>query len=45
MNQLAFFRYLDSDRELRKYFACIHLLETLPSLIILDDFADFFSER
>ncbi|GJN20806.1 hypothetical protein PR202_gb08228 [Eleusine coracana subsp. coracana] len=38
-------RYVEDGEEIRKYFAAFHLLDDFPAAVIVDDFADFFSER
>jgi hypothetical protein len=38
-------RYVEDGEEIRKYFAAFHLLDNFPAAVIVDDFADFFSER
>lgn len=38
-------RYIEDVDDIRKYFAAFHLLDDLPAAVIVDDFADFFSER
>ncbi|CAL4917089.1 unnamed protein product [Urochloa decumbens] len=38
-------KYTEDGDEIRKYFAAFHLLENFPAAVIVDDFADFFSER
>lgn len=38
-------RYIEDDEGIRKYFAAFHLLGSFPAAVIIDDFADFFSER
>lgn len=38
-------RYIEDGDEIRKYFAAFHLLDNFPAAVIIDDFADFFSER
>jgi hypothetical protein len=38
-------RYIEDGDEIIKYFAAFHLLDNFPAAIIVDDFADFFSER
>ncbi|KAK3263722.1 hypothetical protein CYMTET_27496 [Cymbomonas tetramitiformis] len=38
-------RYLESDAELRKYFASFHLLPRFPHLVIVDDFSDIVEGR
>ncbi|XP_015697178.1 uncharacterized protein LOC102711378 [Oryza brachyantha] len=38
-------KYVEDDEGIRKYFAAFHLLDSFPAAVIVDDFADFFSER
>ncbi|GJM84752.1 hypothetical protein PR202_ga00452 [Eleusine coracana subsp. coracana] len=38
-------RYVEDGEEIRKYFAAFHLLDDFPAAVIVDDFADYFSER
>ncbi|CAN6295632.1 unnamed protein product [Urochloa humidicola] len=38
-------KYTEDGDEIRKYFAAFHLLDNFPAADIVDDFADFFSER
>ncbi|KAK3153883.1 hypothetical protein QOZ80_2BG0182740 [Eleusine coracana subsp. coracana] len=38
-------KYVEDGEEIRKYFAAFHLLDDFPAAVIVDDFADFFSER
>ena len=38
-------RYIEDGDEIKKYFAAFHLLDNFPAAVIVDDFADFFSER
>ncbi|BAT11214.1 uncharacterized protein [Oryza sativa Japonica Group] len=38
-------KYIEDDEGIRKYFAAFHLLGSFPAAVIIDDFADFFSER
>ncbi|KAL6883227.1 hypothetical protein ACP4OV_010641 [Aristida adscensionis] len=38
-------KYVQDSEEIRKYFAAFHLLDNFPAAVIVDDFADFFSER
>eukprot|EP00898_Chlorokybus_atmophyticus_P004957 jgi/Chlat1/5462/Chrsp36S00419 len=38
-------RYLASDTELRKFFACFHLLRQLPCAVLIDDFSEFFAHN
>ncbi|CAN6288027.1 unnamed protein product [Urochloa humidicola] len=38
-------KYAEDGDEIRKYFAAFHLLDNFPAAVIVDDFADFFSER
>jgi len=38
-------RYIEDGDEIKKYFAAFHLLDNYPAAVIVDDFADFFSER
>jgi hypothetical protein len=38
-------RYIEDGDEIIKYFAAFHLLDNFPAAVIVDDFADFFSER
>lgn len=38
-------RYIEDGDEIRKYFAAFHLLVDFPAAVIVDDFADFFSDR
>ncbi|WVZ59222.1 hypothetical protein U9M48_009406 [Paspalum notatum var. saurae] len=38
-------KYIEDGDEIRKYFAAFHLLDNFPAAVIVDDFADFFSER
>ena len=36
-------RYIEDVDDIRKY--AFHLLDDFPAAVIVDDFADFFSER
>ncbi|PUZ38753.1 hypothetical protein GQ55_9G220900 [Panicum hallii var. hallii] len=38
-------KYIEDGDEIIKYFAAFHLLDNFPAAVIVDDFADFFSER
>ncbi|KAG0549269.1 hypothetical protein BDA96_01G240600 [Sorghum bicolor] len=38
-------KYIENVDDIRKYFAAFHLLDDFPAAVIVDDFADFFSER
>lgn len=38
-------KYIEDGDEIRKYFAAFHILDNFPAAVIVDDFADFFSER
>ncbi|KAG8088646.1 hypothetical protein GUJ93_ZPchr0010g10497 [Zizania palustris] len=38
-------KYVEDDDGIRMYFAAFHLLDNFPAAVIVDDFADFFSER
>ncbi|XP_055960941.1 uncharacterized protein LOC126673789 [Mercurialis annua] len=38
-------KYVDDDEGIKKYFAAFHLYDTFPSVVIIDDFGDFFTER
>lgn len=40
-----FCRYVEDEDGIKKYFAAFHLHESFPIAVIIDDFADFFSER
>uniref|UniRef100_A0A0D9XKE8 Uncharacterized protein n=1 Tax=Leersia perrieri TaxID=77586 RepID=A0A0D9XKE8_9ORYZ len=37
-------KYIEDDEGVRKYFAAFHLLGSFPAAVIIDDFAEFFSE-
>ncbi|XP_062204854.1 uncharacterized protein LOC133906911 isoform X1 [Phragmites australis] len=38
-------KYVEDGEEIRNYFAAFHLHDNFPAAVIVDDFADFFSER
>ncbi|XP_039139168.1 uncharacterized protein LOC120276479 [Dioscorea cayenensis subsp. rotundata] len=38
-------KYVEDEDGIKKYFAAFHLHESFPIAVIIDDFADFFSER
>ncbi|TVU30439.1 hypothetical protein EJB05_22063 [Eragrostis curvula] len=38
-------KYVEDGEEIRKYSAAFHLLDNFPAAVIVDDFAEFFSER
>ncbi|XP_062204856.1 uncharacterized protein LOC133906911 isoform X2 [Phragmites australis] len=37
-------KYVEDGEEIRNYFAAFHLHDNFPAAVIVDDFADFFSE-
>ncbi|KAL5231753.1 hypothetical protein ABZP36_030529 [Zizania latifolia] len=43
--QIIQIKYVEDDDGIRMYFAAFHLLDNFPAAVIVDDFADFFSER